>query len=225
MIIGRDLRPMYFMRPSSGCCCTAAILAGFSALIVGLQPLVTVLLASVWLNESITAQKLSGLAAGLLGVVLVLLDRGIGIQGIDVIGWFFCFFALMGITLGTLYQKRYCASIPLVSGAAVQYVAVSLALFPLTFMFESRSLEWTPTFIFALGWLVLVLSLGAVLLLMYLLRHGEAGQVASLFYLVPPIVALEAWLLFGEQLSALAIAGFVLCAMGVALVVQPLSGR
>ncbi len=197
--------------------------AGFSALIVGLQPLLTVMLAALWLREVITRSKMMGIVAGLVGVVLVLADSGLsvtGLKNLDSIGLVFCLFALIGITLGTLYQKRFCHDIPLVSGAVVQYAAVALVLFPLTKLFETQTLVWSPTFVFALMWLVIVLSLGAVLLLMQLLRRGEAGQVASLFYLVPPIVALEAWLLFDERLTLIGVCGFILCAAGVALVVR-----
>lgn len=197
--------------------------AGFSALVVGLQPLCTVLLAALWLKESITQRKLLGILLGLMGVMVVVFDRGFSVQGLDKIGFAFCLFALLGITTATLYQKRFCADIPMVSGAAVQYLAVALVVLPLALRFEDNHIQWAPTFLFALSWLVLVLSLGAVLLLMLLLRHGEAGNVASLFYLVPPIVAVEAWLLFEEALSVIAILGFVMCALGVALVVrQPL---
>jgi len=197
--------------------------AGFSSLVVGLQPLFTVLLASVWLNESITQRKMLGIILGLLGVLVVVVDRGFSVQGLDGIGFAFCLLALMGITTATLYQKRYCADIPMVSGAAVQYLAVAIVVLPMALVIENNHIQWTPTFIFALGWLVIVLSMGAVLLLMLLLRRGEAGNVASYFYLVPPVVAVEAWLLFDEQLTPIAMMGFVLCALGVALVVrQPL---
>jgi len=194
--------------------------AGFSALVVGLQPLATVALAAVILREVITVRKTIGVLCGLFGVCLVLYDRGIGVHGVDAYGLLFCIGSLLGITLGTLYQKRFCGDVPALSGAAVQYIAAVAVLLPLTFVFETRSLHWTPTFIFAMGWLVLVLSLGAVLLLMYLIRQGEAGQVASYFYMVPPLVAFEAWLLFDEQLSVLAVAGFGACALGVALIVR-----
>ncbi len=194
--------------------------AGFSALVVGLQPLCTVLLASVWLKESITRRKLIGILLGLLGVTVVVFDRGLSVQGLDSAGFVFCLLALFGITTATLYQKRFCTDIPMVCGAAVQYLAVSAVLLPLSLLFEDNHIQWTPTFLFALSWLILVLSLGAVLLLMLLLRQGEAGNVASLFYLVPPIVAVESWLLFGETLSAVSALGFVLCAAGVALVVR-----
>lgn len=195
--------------------------AGFSALVVGLQPLLTVLLAAVWLKEALTAVKLLGIFLGLTGVILVLLDRGVafeGVQAMDAVGLVFCIAALVGITVGTLYQKRFCSDVPLVSGAAVQYASVVVVLYPISLMFETQQIDWTPTLVGALAWLVLVLSIGAVLLLMQLLRRGEAGQVASLFYLVPPIVAVEAWLLFDERLSTLGIMGFALCVAGVALV-------
>jgi len=194
--------------------------AGFTALVVGLQPLLTVALAAVVLQEALTTRKMSGIFFGLIGVSLVLFDQGIGFQSINGGDIVFCIIGLLGITLGTLYQKRFCATVPAVSGAAVQYIAAVLVLTPLTFLFEAHTLHWTPALIFAMGWGVLVLSLGAVLLLLQLIRQGEAGQVASYFYMVPPLVALEAWLLFDEQLSWLSAAGFVACALGVALIVR-----
>lgn len=211
--------------------------ASFSALIVGLQPLLTVLLAALWLKESLSALKLVGVTLGLIGVALVIYDPGSiitdpaavsntsDVTSFDTVGILFCLFALVGITVGTLYQKRYCGQIPLVSGAVVQYAAVAIVLYPLTVAFEHEPLQWSATFIFAMVWLVVVLSLGAVLLLMRLLRDGEAGQVASLFYLVPPLVAVEAWLLFNEQIGWVGVAGFVFCAAGVATVTKAGSAR
>jgi len=194
--------------------------AGFSALVVGLQPLCTVLFAFVLLNESLTGRKLMGILLGLLGVVIVTADRGLSVAGLDGVGFAFCLLALVGITAATLYQKRFGSDVPMISGAAVQYLAVSVVLLPLALIFENNTIQWTATFVFALSWLIIVLSLGAVLLLMFLLRKGEAGNVASLFYLVPPIVAVEAWALFDEKLTTVGMVGFVLCAAGVALVVR-----
>lgn len=211
--------------------------ASFSALIVGLQPLLTVLLAAVWLKEPLSTLKIAGIALGLVGVALVINDPGSiitdpaavlnakDVATLDTLGIAFCVLALVGITVGTLYQKRYCGQIPLVSGAVVQYAAVAIVLYPMMMAFEHEPLQWSPTFIFAMVWLVVVLSLGAVLLLMRLLREGEAGQVASLFYLVPPLVAVEAWLLFDEQIGWVGIAGFVFCAGGVATVIKAGSAR
>ncbi len=202
--------------------------AGFSALVVGLQPLLTVLIAALWLRESITRVKLLGVLAGLAGITLVLVDRDVAfeaVHSVDALGLLFCVMALLGITLGTLYQKRFCSDVPLVSGAVVQYASAALVAYPMSRAFETQVINWTPTFIAALAWLVVVLSIGAVLLLMKLLQRGEAGQVASLFYLVPPLVAIEAWILFDERLTAIGVCGFVLCAVGVALVAASMASN
>ena len=129
--------------------------------------------------------------------------------------------ALMGISLGTLYQKRYCTSMPLLSGAVIQYMAAGALLGVGALLFESREVEWSTTFILTLGWLVLILSIAAILLLMALIKKGEASRVASLFYLVPPVTALQAWWLFDERLPLLGLAGMVIAIMGVVMVVRP----
>ncbi len=125
--------------------------------------------------------------------------------------------ALVGISVGTLYQKKYCAHVDLRSGAVIQFAACSLLYAPIVAIAEPQPIAFTPQFLFALGWSVIVLSVGAISLLYWLLRHGAAADVARLFYLVPPVTALMAFALFGERLDALAIAGMVLIAIGVAL--------
>ena len=125
--------------------------------------------------------------------------------------------ALVGISVGTLYQKKYCAHVDLRSGAVVQFAACTLLYAPIVALTEPQPIAFTPQFMFALGWSVFVLSVGAISLLYWLLRHGAAADVARLFYLVPPVTALMAFALFGERLDALAIAGMVLIAVGVAL--------
>lgn len=190
--------------------------AGVSALIVGLQPLLTAALAGALLGERVTAQRWVGLGLGLLGVALVL-ARKLGQGSGDALGSLACVAALFGITLGTLYQKRFCADMDLRTGSVVQFTAAGLATAPLALLFEGARVEWDGRFVFALLWLVLVLSLGAVSLLYVLIRRGAASQVASLFFLVPPCTALIAWLLFGERLGLMALAGMALTAVGVAL--------
>ncbi len=190
--------------------------AGVSALIVGLQPLLTAALARVSLGERVTPRQWAGLGCGLLGVALVL-ARKLGQGAGDALGGLACVAALLGITLGTLYQKRYCTGMDLRTGGAVQFAAAGLATAPLALLFEDAHVAWTGEFAFALLWLVLVLSLGAVSLLYVLIRRDAAAQVASLFFLVPPCTALIAWPLFGEKLGPLALLGMALTAAGVAL--------
>lgn len=188
--------------------------AGVSALIVSLQPLLTAALARVILGERVTPRQWAGLGLGLLGVALVL-ARKLGQGPGDALGSLACVTALFGITLGTLYQKRYCAGMDLRTGSIVQFTAAGLVTAPLALLFEGFRVTWTGEFVFALLWLVL--SLGAVSLLYVLIRRGAAAQVASLFFLVPPCTVLIAWPLFGERLGPLALIGMALTAAGVAL--------
>lgn len=194
--------------------------AGTSALVVSLQPLLTVALAAVFLNEKITIPKICGIVAGLAGVILVVSDRASGAGQIIPVGLMFCVFSLLGISIGTIYQKRYCTGIALLPGVCIQYTANCIFLLIIATRFETMQIQWNSEFIFAMSWLVLALSLGAVFLLMWLIKRGDAGQVASLFYLVPPFTAIEAWLLFGETLSWVAVVGMFLCALGVSLVIR-----
>jgi drug/metabolite transporter (DMT)-like permease len=131
-----------------------------------------------------------------------------------------CLLALAGGTAGTLWQKRYGDGIPLLAGTCVQYGAATAALAVASLAVEEQQVAWTPRFIGALAWLVVVLSLGAVLLMLVLLRRGTASSVSSLLYLVPPVTALEAWVLFGERLTTLSMVGVGLTALGVALAVR-----
>ena len=190
--------------------------AGVSALIVGLQPLLTGALAGTLLGERVAPRQWAGLGLGLLGVALVL-GRKLGQGPGDALGALACVAALLGITAGTLYQKRFCAGMDLRSGSVVQFAAAGLATAPLALLFEDTRIDWAGEFVFALLWLVLVLSLGAVSLLYVLIRRGAAAQVASLFFLVPPCTTLIAWPLFGETLGPVALVGMALTAAGVAL--------
>jgi drug/metabolite transporter (DMT)-like permease len=191
--------------------------AGISALIVGIQPLLVAAAAGPVLGERVTPRQWAGLALGLAGVIAVVwskLDLGIGTP----LGYALSVFALVGITIGTLYQKKFCPHIDLRSGAAIQFAASTVALAPFALLFEHRHIVWSGEFVFALGWLCIVLSLGAISLLFILIRRGAAAKVSSLFFLVPPCTALVAFLLFGETLSPVALAGMAATVIGVALV-------
>jgi drug/metabolite transporter (DMT)-like permease len=191
--------------------------AGISALIPGLQPILTSTLANWWLGEKVGRAQWLGLALGLIGVALVLHDRALIGSG-TAIGWTGSVASLLGIALGTLYQKRHGSAIDWRSGNLVQYAAAATVFAVLAFAFETRAIQWTAHFVFALSWLVLVLSFGAVGLMYWLIRHSAATGFASLFYLVPVVTALLAYLLFGETLDKVAIAGMAICATGVFLV-------
>jgi drug/metabolite transporter (DMT)-like permease len=189
--------------------------AGTSAMLVGLQPILTVLLAWVWMGEGVAPRQWAGLVLGLAGVYFVVrhkVDFGGSLAGLVPSA-----VALVGISVGTLYQKRHCAHIDLRSGSAIQFAVCAIVYAPLAFFLEARAVQWVPSFLFALAWSVLVLSVGAISLLYWLLRHGAAANVARLFYLVPPTTALMAWLLFGETLDLLALVGMALICAGVLL--------
>jgi drug/metabolite transporter (DMT)-like permease len=190
--------------------------AGISALIPSLQPILTSTIANRFMGETVTRVQWIGLALGLIGVLLVLHDRDIVLAG-STLGWIASFLSLIGITLGTLYQKRYCGAIDWRSGNLVQYIGAGVLFALGAFAFETREIHWTGELIFALAWLVLVLSIAAVGLMYWLIRRSAATGFASLFYLVPVVTALFAYLLFGERLDAISILGMVICAGGVVL--------
>lgn len=197
----------------------AGMSAGLSALIVGLQPILTALAAAAFLGERVTARQWLGLALGFGGVALVVAQR-LTVGGLSAFSFAMALLALVSITSGTVYQKRFCGAFDLRSGAVIQFVAAGLALAPFALAFEHEPVRWTGEFVLALAWLVLVLSIGAISLLTLLIRRGAATKVASLFYLVPPVTASIAFFLFGETLGPLALAGFVLAVVGVAVVVR-----
>jgi drug/metabolite transporter (DMT)-like permease len=193
--------------------------AGISALILGLQPIVTSTLANRFMGEKIVRLQSVGLALGLVGVLLVLHDRNIVLAG-SVLGWVASFLSLIGITLGTLYQKRYCGDIDWRTGNLIQYTGAGVLFAVGAFAFETREIHWSGELIFAMAWLVLVLSIAAVGLMYWLIRRSAATGFASLFYLVPVVTALFAYILFDERLDAISILGMVISAGGVALVNQ-----
>jgi drug/metabolite transporter (DMT)-like permease len=192
--------------------------AGVSALIVGIQPILTAFASAPLFGERLRMRQWSGLVLGFGGVLLVVLGRS-ALSGITPATLALSVLALLSITVGTLYQKRYCGSVDLRAGSVVQFCAAGVVLLPLALTFETMRVHWTAEFVFTLAWLVLVLSIGAISLLYLLIRTGGATKVASLFYLVPPTTALMAYAMFGEKLSAMAMAGMALAAIGVALVV------
>jgi drug/metabolite transporter (DMT)-like permease len=190
--------------------------AGISALIPGLQPILTSTIANRFMGERVTGIQWFGLVLGLLGVVLVMHDREIILAG-SLLGWIASFLSLIGITLGTLYQKRYCGAIDWRTGNLVQYIGAAVLFALGAFTFETREIHWSGELIFALAWLVLVLSIAAVGLMYWLIRRSAATGFASLFYLVPAVTALFAFLLFGERLDGVSIFGMAICAGGVVL--------
>jgi len=191
--------------------------AGLVALVVSLQPVLTSTIANRWLGERVAPRQWLGLALGLIGVYLIVREN-IAAGEAKPLAWTAATVALAGISVGTLYQKRFGGGIDMRTGMWLQYAAAG-ALFMLgAALFESRVVQWTPQFIFALSWLVFVLSFGAIWLLYFLIRRAAATRVVSLFYLTPPVTALMAGLFFGERLPPLSLLGMAICVAGVFLV-------
>src|SRR5262249_25698508 len=193
--------------------------AGISALILGLQPIVTSTLANRFMGEKVTRLQWVGLALGLVGVLLVLHDRNIVLAG-SVLCWGASFLSLVGLTLGTLYPERHFGGMDWRTGNLIQYAGVGVLFTLGAFAFETREIHWTGELIFAMAWLVLVLvlSVAAVGLLYWLIRRSPATGFASLFYLVPAVTAFFAFILFDERLDSFSMLGMVICAGGVVLV-------
>lgn len=199
--------------------------AGLSALLAALQPLFAAVLVGPFLGERVSVRQLTGFFLGLAGVALVLSEKLEGgatvgyFEGFDLWAVIFGLGAPLAMTAAVVIQKRFNTAVDIKSGTLIQYGAAFVFALLLSLLFEERSVEWNGDFIFALGWLVVMLSFGAVSLLMLLLRLGEAGRTSSLFYLVPPVTALEAYLFFGDTLTPLQLLGMAIAVLGVALVV------
>ncbi len=198
--------------------------AGVSALIVGIQPLFTAIAAGPFLGERISRQQWIGFSLGLIGVAMVVWNK-LGLGAGTPFGMSLSVVALFGITAGTLYQKKFCPDLDLRSGSAIQFITSAVALMALAAALETKVVIWSGEFIFAMFWLCIIMSLGAISLLFVLIRRGEAAPVASLFYMVPPSTALIAYFLFGETLDAVALGGMAVAVFGVALVNVDLKGR
>lgn len=190
---------------------------GIAALIVGLQPLLTATVVGPFLGERVRPLQWAGLLLGLAGTVLVLANK-LSFDRATIGAVAFAVLALFGITFGTLYQKRFCGTSDLRTGAVIQFAAAGLPCAIAAATLETMEVHWTLTFVVAIAYLVVVLSIGTVSLLYLLLRRGAAAKTASLFYLVPSLTALMTWALFDERLGPAAVAGMVAAALGVALV-------
>ena len=187
--------------------------AGVAALVVGLQPLLVAVGAGLFLRETVVRRQWLGLVLGLAGVALVLANK-LG-TGFELQALLPCVISLLSITCGNLYQKRFCPQFDWRTGAIAQFVPTVVLTGIAAALTETLRIDWVPDMVFAMGWLVLVLSLGAVSLLNWLIRNNNAVNVASLFYLVPPCTAVVAWLLFGESFSGTALVGMGLVVWGV----------
>ena len=196
--------------------------AGITALICSLQPVLVSIFSSIFFQEKLSARKWFGLGLGLAGLVLVIAPKleGAGDQGLPAVGVIAVFIALLGGTSGTLLQKKFGAGVEVLSGTSWQYVAtgILMGLFALTFE-GGEFITWNAPFIFSLTWLILALSIGAILILYFLLARSSASSVSSLYYLVPAVTAVEAYFLFGEKIGLVTALGTLVTIAGIALVV------
>ena len=196
--------------------------AGITALICSLQPVLVSVFSSLFFGEKLTHRKWLGLGLGLAGLVLVIAPKldGSGDQVLPTVGVIAIFIALLGGTTGTLLQKKFGAGVEVLSGTSWQYVATGILMGSLALIFEGdQSITWNAPFIFSLIWLIVALSIGAILILYFLLARSSASSVSSLYYLVPAVTAVEAYFLFGETISMVTALGTLVTIAGVALVV------
>ena len=196
--------------------------AGVAALIVSLQPVLVSLFAAKYLNEPLNTRAIFGLILGLIGLVVVVLPRisTTGTNTISLVAIGASAIGLLGGTAGTILQKKYGGVIPTLAGTSIQYAATAVVLLTLALIFEKPEIQWTAKFVGALTWLVLALSFGAILLLFFLLSHGSAASVSSLYYLVPAATAIEAYFFFDEHISPVSLLGTLITVVGVWLVVS-----
>ncbi len=201
--------------------------AGVTAVIVSLQPVLVSVLAFKILNEGLSFRKISGLLLGLVGVLFLLLPKIF--QGnfnleFPKVGILSSVLALIGTTTGYLLQKRGGSEIPFLPGTAVQFATATLLFALAGIFFEDWTIKVNLEFILALSWIVLALSIGSIFLLFYLLKHDSASSVSSLYYLVPPLTAVQAFFLFDERFTLIGLFGMVLAATGTLLVTSSRKG-
>ena len=204
--------------------------AGLGAMVIGLQPIGMALVAGVLLKEEVSKKQWTGLIMGLVGLYLVLFDsldltEQIAFDGFPIWAVFAVIISLFAISIGTIYQKRFCSNMNLYSGAWVQYFSASILCILIVLFFENGEVSWSRTFILAMTWQVLGLSIGAILLLMTMIKKDALASVGSYFYLVAPLVAIQAWFLFEERIGLSALAGVALISFGVAITTSKKSIR
>ena len=191
--------------------------ASVTALINGLQPVLVAIIAVSVLGERTSARQWLGFALGLGGVAMVVwrkLELGVGTP----LGMSLSICALLGLSIGVIYQKKFCDEMDLRTGMAVQAAAAAIAMWFVSSWLETGAIDWTGEFIFAFVWLSVVLSLGAITLLLYLIRRGQAARVSSLFFLVPPAAAVFSYFMFDETFGPIALIGMIVSVIGVAFV-------
>ena len=199
----------------------AGVPTALSGLIAALQPLLTALSAPFAVGERLTRMQWAGIVFGLAGLLIAIVPRLTGLHwsevGAAAVPLMVNVVAMFGVTAGTIYQKRYLQSGGLRSTAMLQYIGAVAFTLPLAWLLEDMHISWNLDIYIALAWSVFGLSIGSILLLLYLIRRGQVSRAASLIYLVPPAVAIEAFLLFGEGLTSPMIVGTVIVVLGVYL--------
>ena len=197
--------------------------AGITAVIVSLQPILVSAVAIPLLNERLSYKQIFGLLLGFNGVTFLLIpklfegDLSIGFSAAGITA---CVLALLGTTAGYLIQKKGGSDIPFLAGTAVQFASATIIFAIASIIFEPLKVDITLEFILALAWIVIALSIGSIFLLFYLLRKGSASSVSSLYYLVPPLTAIQAYLFFGERFNTIGLVGMALAALGTLIVTK-----
>ena len=191
------------------------------AVVVGMQPVITAVLIGPILGEAVNIRQWGGFFLGTVGVVLVIVANFASIGfGSGAPAVFLSLLCVLSISVGTLYQKRFCASVDLRSGTMIQLIMAALMMWGISSWLETGHVEWTGTFVFALMWSVLVLSVGAYTLLWWLVRRKAATNVVSLFFLMPPVTAVFDWLLFDQKVSLITLMGIAIAVAGIAIVIR-----
>ena len=190
--------------------------AGLVAIIVGLQPILTAWFAA-WISEQVTPRQWLGLGFGFAGVALVVMTK-ISFAYIPFTSYVLAFIALLSITFGTLYQKKYCPVFDLRAGSSIQFGVSAVLCFFCMYFFESGVMLWNAPVVIAMLWAIFPLSIGSISLLYMMIRKGAATKVTSLLYLTPPTTALMAWFLFDEPFTLMMALGLALTMTGVVLV-------
>jgi drug/metabolite transporter (DMT)-like permease len=190
-----------------------------SGVIAAVQPILTAILAPFLLSERLTQKQVIGVFIGFTGILIVLSPKLAGVSDLASVLYPLAInlIAMVSVTFGTIYQKKYLQGIDLRTGAFWQYIGALIVMLPLAFAFESFRITWNMTAILTLAWSVFMLSIGAIGLLLYLIKRGEVSRSAMLIFLIPPTTALEAWLIFNEGLSLIQLFGMVVTAFGVYL--------
>ena len=197
--------------------------AGITAVIVSLQPILVSVLAIPLLGEKLSYRQVFGLLLGFVGILFLLspkLLEGDLSTGLPTLGIICCVIALLGTTIGYLLQKKGGADIPFLAGTAVQFATSTVIFAIASLIFEPLKVDITLEFVLALSWIVLALSIGSIFLLFYLLRNDSASSVSSLYYLVPPLAALQAYFFFDERIKGIGLVGMALAALGTLIVTR-----